>query len=39
MTTNDNASDTSDPETKRKNELAERAKKLVEERMLNSSSA
>ena len=39
MTTNDSASDTNDPETKRKNELAERAKKLVEERMLNSSSA
>jgi len=39
LTTDDSASDTNDPETKRKNELAERAKKLVEERMLNSSSA
>jgi hypothetical protein len=39
-TTGDDGSDKADDsETKRKNELAERAKKLVEQRMLNSSSA
>ena len=38
-TTGDGADNADDPEMKRKNELAERATKLVEQRMLNSSSA
>jgi hypothetical protein len=38
-TTDDGVDNADDPEMKRKNELAERATKLVEQRMLNSSSA
>ena len=38
-TMGDGVDNADDPEMKRKNELAERATKLVEQRMLNSSSA